>query len=72
MEKENSKKTTGEGDAKAATGGASFCGCGASCCGGMDSEEMSTKWKDFCKGMPNPEQMRKMMEMFFQGGKKRE
>jgi hypothetical protein len=71
MEKGNEKKTTGEAEARAATGETSFCGCRPSCCSGMEfSAGMSGKWKDFCKGMPGPEEMHKMMKMCFPEGKK--
>jgi hypothetical protein len=70
MEKENAKKAENAESSAGETQHKSFC---QSCCGGMDiSGEKADRMKDFCKGMPDPEKMEKMMKMCFQGSKKTE
>ena len=73
MEKENSKKTTGEENAQASAGETQHKASCQSCCGGMDSSgEKANKMKDLCKGMPDPEKMEKMIKMCFQRSEKTE
>jgi hypothetical protein len=73
MEKENAKKTTGEENAQASAGETQHKSLCQSCCGGMDiSGDKANKMKDFCKEMPDPEKIEKMMKMFFQGSQKTE
>jgi hypothetical protein len=70
MENENTKKTT-SGEAEEKKTGTPFPACGPSCCGSMEMPGMD-KMENCCKGLPDPREMYKMMEVCFCKEKEKE